>query len=189
MTLATGAAGSVNTVTVNGIDILGSAVAYNTSLAATAVLVAAQINRNPANKMFEATVVGAVITLTAYNGLGTLPNGWVVSSTLTTLTASYTNLTGGVAAVNSLLFDNISSPGVAQSLATQVWSGVAIASGTAGWMRLRGSGDSGVGATTTADRFDGAVATSGAEMNIGSLTVTLGAPFALSSATFTLPQL
>lgn len=187
VTLLTGAAGSVNTVTVNSVDVLGGAVAYNTSLTQTAADVATAINRNPKNRMFSATSSGAVITLTANAGLGTLPNGWVVAATYTTLTGSATNMSGGVEAVNGLAWDS-SVAGVLSKRTGQTWSGTAIASGTAGWFRMRETGDTGVGTSATAARFDGAIATSGAELNLGSLTVTLGAPFTISSAAFTLPQ-
>src|SRR5258707_9960693 len=46
LTLTGGAAGSVNTVTVNSIDILGGVVPFNATLAQTAADVASQINRN-----------------------------------------------------------------------------------------------------------------------------------------------
>jgi hypothetical protein len=106
LTLA-GAAGSINTVTVNSLDILGGAVSFNTSLNQTAVDVADQINRNPKNLLFIASATGssAVVTLTAMNGLGTLPNSWVVAYTATTMTATPANMAGGVDAVNGLRFD------------------------------------------------------------------------------------
>lgn len=49
----------------------------------------------------------------------------------------------------------------------------AIAAGTAAWFRLRESGDGG-GASTTAIRIDGDVATSGADLNITSTTIAIG---------------
>lgn len=182
-----GASGSVNTVTVNSIDILGGSVAFVTDLTTTAAAVATAINRNPKNRFFAATSAGAVITITANSGLGTAPNGWVVSATYTTLTGSYANMSGGVAAVNGLSWDSAVA-GVLNKRTGQTWSGTAIAPGSAGWFRLRESNDTGVGASTTAVRFDGSIATSGADMNLGSLTVTIGAPFTITTAAFTLPQ-
>ena len=69
---------------------------------------------------------------------------------------------------NALHFDHNSSP--------------------AGWFRLREASDAGTAQSTTAARMDGSIATSGAQMNLGSLTLTQGAPFVLTAATFTLPQ-
>ena len=77
--------------------------------------------------------------------------------------------------------------GVLSNLGTQTWSGTTLNAGTAGWFRLRAVGDTGA-LSTTQSRYDGAIATSGAEMNLGNLALLLGAPFVLSSATFTLPQ-
>lgn len=187
MTLTGGGSGSVNTVTVNAVDILGAAVPYNTSLTQTAADVATQINRNPKNLLYFASSVGAVITITALNGLGVLPNTWVVTSTLTTITASYVNMTGGVDSANGLHFD-MSVGGIISKLASETWSGTATTTGTAGWFRIRGAGDSGVGASTTAMRIDGTIGSSGADMNLGNLTVTAGAPFSVPSGSLTLPQ-
>lgn len=187
VTLATGASGSVNTVTVNSIDVLGTAVSFNTSLTQTAADVAAQINRNPKNLLFVASSVGAVVTITAENGLGTTPNTWVVSATLTTITASYANMSGGVDAVNGLRLDTATAGAVAKVTA-DTWSATAMASGTAGWFRMRESGDTGTAATTTAARYDGAIATTGAQMNLGTLTIVSGAPVIISGVTFTMPQ-
>lgn len=186
-TLTGGAAGSVDTLTVNGIDVLGVSVPFNATLTQTAADVAAQINRNPKNRLFAASSVGAVITLTANAALGVTPNTWVVAATLTTLTASYVAFTGGVAAVNGLIFESAVAGALAKR-STQTWSGNAVATGTAGWFRFRESNDTGSAATTTAVRYDGAIGTSGAEMNLGSLSITSGAPFSVTSASFTLPQ-
>jgi hypothetical protein len=48
--------------------------------------------------------------------------------------------------------------------------------------------DTGASASATAVRIDGAIGTSGAEMNLGSLTFTAGAPFVMAGAAFTIPQ-
>lgn len=188
LTLA-GASGSLNTLTVNAIDILGAAVPFNTSLNQTAVDVAAQINRNPKNPLFVASATGAsaVVTLTAVNGLGTLPNGWVVAATYTTMTGTPANMAGGVDAANGLRFE-VAAGGACPKVAADTWSGNGLAGGTAGWFRLRESGDTGLGASTTACRIDGSISTSGADMNLGSLVVSIGAPFILTSASFTLPK-
>lgn len=184
-----GAAGSVDTVTVNAVDILGGSVAFVTDINATATAVANAINANPKNTMFDASTTGAsgVITLTAREGLGTLVNTWAVSGTYTTITGgTYVALTGGVDAVNGCKWGTAAA-GVLSKDAVEVWSGNAVATGTAGWFRIRGSNDAG-GASTTLPRVDGAVATSGAQMNLGSLTITSGAPFVVPTGTLTLPK-
>lgn len=188
VTLTGGAAGSVDTLTVNSIDILGGAVPYNTSLTQTAADVAAQINNFHSTSEYIATSSGAVITITAIPGLGTLPNGYVVASTATTITKTDVNMAGGVAAVNGLKF-GYASGAVIQKLATQIWTGVNAASGTAGYFRLYGSAaDAGtLDATATTIRLDGAIATAGAEMNMGSTALVATATTTVSSFPITLP--
>ena len=83
----------------------------------------------------------------------------------------------------------VSSTGVLPKLASETWSGTILANGQAGWFRLRAAGlDTGVADSTTYVRMDGSIATSGADLNLGSLTFTLGAPFIMASASFTMPQ-
>ncbi len=191
VTLTGGASGSVNTVTVNSIDILGTAVSFNTSLSQTATDVATQINNNPKNLLFTASAVGAVVTITAKPGLGTLGNGWVVSATLTTITASYVNLGSGVAGVNpanGLTFGD-SATGALVRNASETWSGTATATGTAGWFRYVGS----VTDPGTADasevyiRLDGNIATSGANLNMSNTAIVSGAVQTINGFTLTYP--
>jgi len=183
-----GSAGSVNTVTVNSVDILLGAVAFDSTLTQTAADVATQINRNSDKSGYNATSSGAVVTIAANAGAGTGPNTFVVSATLTTMTATYSNMSGGVAPVNGLSFD-VASAGAMNKLATQTWSGVNAASGTAGWFRQYGSlTDTGVlDSTGVFPRIDGAIATSGAEMNLTSTALTSGATTTISAWTITVP--
>lgn len=188
MTLATGAAGSVNTVTVDSVDILGGAVPFNGTLAQTAADVAAQINRNKSAPDYTATASGAVVTIQALPGTGASVNGFTVAATLTTITASYGNMAGGVTGANGLLFDPVSA-GTLSKRAAQTWSGVNAASGTAGWFRQYGSvADSkAIDTTATAIRLDGAIATSGAEMNLSSTAFVSGATTTLASWAMLVP--
>ncbi len=77
----------------------------------------------------------------------------------------------GVAA--GLEFDDAAG-GVLNKKTGQTWSGTAIASGTAGWFRIVVSDDSGAESTTD-ERIDGAVATSGAQLNMSSTAIAEGA--------------
>lgn len=197
VTLA-GASGSVDTITLAGISILGTSVPYNTSLNQTAVDVAAMINNCPSNTLVVASATGAsaVVTLTAVNGMGARLNGLTIAGTGTTLTVTATNgtmgsgtstNTVGVAAANGLRFGAAAS-GAISKIAADTWSGNVSAAGNAGWFRLRISGDGGASDSTGLyPRYDGAISTSGAQMNLGSLALTLSAPFIISGATFTLP--
>jgi hypothetical protein len=98
ITLTGGSSGSVNTVTVGGVQIMSGTVPYNTSLFITAEDVANNINSYGSDPDYVATValVGAdpVITLTATTD-GSRANYLVVAVTSTTITATTTNMIGG----------------------------------------------------------------------------------------------
>lgn len=177
VTLTGGAAGSIDTVTVNSVNILtNGAVPFNTSLTQTAADLAAAINLSESFPEYTATSSGAVVTITAARGSGASPNGFVVSATLTTITASYGNMAGGVTAVNGLQFGSAAARTLSKKTG-QVWSGVNTASGTAGWYRFVGAvADSGVAdSSETEIREDGAIATSGAQLNMNNTTLASGA--------------
>lgn len=93
-TLTAGSSGSVSSVKVNGLDILGSAVAFITDLTATAAALVAQINLNQ-NK-YVASSVGTTVTLTDIATAGSLHNGYAVAVTATGITATTVAFTGGV---------------------------------------------------------------------------------------------
>lgn len=81
-----------------------------------------------------------------------------------------------------------STNGVINKTAAETWSGTAVATGTAGWFRVRLAADPNtLDAGSTYKRFDGSISTSGSDMNLGALTVTSGAPVVLSAGSFTLP--
>ena len=82
---------------------------------------------------------------------------------------------------------NEASAGVLTLLTGQTNTGVSGNSGVAGWFRIRESADAG-GSSTSAKRIDGAVATSGAELNISSTSITSGATQTISSLSLTLPK-
>lgn len=189
-----GTSGSVDTVTVNSIDILGGAVTNTGTAAGTATAVAAAINNNPKNFMFVASSTGSsgVVTLTAKPGLGTLCNGWAVSGTATTTTlGTLVNIGSGVAGVNpanGLRFGD-SASGILVKDSSQTWSGVGAASGTAGWFRFEGSvADSGAADSSAVYlRLDGNIATSGANLNLSSTSIASGATQTISTFSLTMP--
>lgn len=189
--LTGGGSGSVNTLTVNSIEVMGSATNFNTSLGQTAIDIATKINNNPKNLLFLATASGNNVILTAKPGLGTLPNGWVVASTTTTLTKTDTNmgsLTAGVASVNGLTFGD-SAAGTMVKNPNEVWSGTATGTGTAGWFRFQGA-VADAGATDASEQYirvDGNVATSGANLNMSNTAIVTAAPQTLSTFSLTYP--
>lgn len=189
VTLTGGASGSVDTVTVNSVNIIPQgAVAFNTSLTQTAADLATAINKGLSSPEYKATSSGAVVTISALPGSGAGANGFVVTATLTTITASYANMASGVAPVNGLSFNNASSGSIDKNDA-ETWSGVNVASGTAGWLRYKGSvTDAGAADSAAAlIRLDGAISTSGAEYNVSNTTLTVGATHTISSFPLTFP--
>lgn len=189
--LTGGASGSVNTLTVNSIEIMGSATSFITSLALTAAAIADKINNNPKNYLFRAEASGADVIITAKPGLGTLPNGWVVASTTTTITKTDTNMgttTSGVNSANGLTFGD-SAAGVIVKNPTETWSGTAVATGTAGWFRFvaavadAGSSD----ASEVFIRVDGNIATSGANLNMSNTSIVTSAVQTLNTFSLTYP--
>jgi hypothetical protein len=98
VTLTGGAAGSVNSITVNGVTITSGSVAFTTDLPTTATAVAANITAFTSTPNYSAVAVGAVITITASTtGQGT--NGFVVVANTTTITTTVTNMAGGLNAL------------------------------------------------------------------------------------------
>jgi len=75
---------------------------------------------------------------------------------------------------------------VISKAAAEAWTANAAATGTAGWFRYKAAGDTGVVSTTEA-RVDGAIAVSGAEMNISHTAVTAGAAQTVNQFDLTFP--
>lgn len=86
---------------------------------------------------------------------------------------------------NGLEFGPIVS-GILSKRSDEVWSGVGVAAGTAGWFRYY-SNPMDTGANATAVRFDGNVATSGAVINMSSTNIVIGATSTVDTFTITLP--
>lgn len=186
ITLATGSAGSVDAITVGGNNILDTPVPYTSSLASTATLLAAALNRSALNDDFDAQAAGAVVTLTTRPGKAARYNTVAISGSLTTMTATYNDFASGVAAVNGLLFDN-PSLGVLTKRLAQVWSGVAVASGAAGWFRLKGPLTDDDSASDGFLRMDGSIASSGGNLTMSPLMMTTGATQTIASFSPTIP--
>ena len=191
ITLTGGSAGSIDTLTVNSINIIpNGAVSYNASLSQTATDLATAINENITVPQYSASAAGAVVTIKAPLGLGTGGNGWVVTATLTTLTASYANMANGVAQANGLKFGT-SAAGVLSKLAAQTWSGAAVATGVAGWFRFVGAVDDPLTSDALAlyNRLDGSIGISGADVNMSNTSIVAGAAQTMADFTITVPTL
>lgn len=184
--LTGGAGGSVNTLTVGGMNILDAAVPYAGSLAATAVALAAALNLSALNRDFVAEAVGTTVTLTTRVGRALQYTGAAIAATLTTITASYAAMAGGAAAVNGLAFGTTTSAILAKH-PTQIWSGVAGASGSAGWFRLKSALADADGSSASLIRLDGSIAAAGGNLIMSPTTMVAGATHTLASFNPTIP--
>jgi len=98
--LSPGGGNRVDTVSVDGVDLLDAPILFGTSLSATANAVASAISDGVDDHGFLASSLGAVVTITAPEGTGATHNGETVAFTVSgDVTASKTDMAGGVDAV------------------------------------------------------------------------------------------
>jgi hypothetical protein len=198
LTLAAGASGSLDTVTVDGYEVMGSSVAFDTDLTTTATAVAAQIQKNVGPILgWTATSSGAIVTVSAPHNSGTAFNGKTVATTQTTLTiqingTSSTTVggagaTAGVAAANGLTYDTITAGTLTK---TGTWSGTVLATGVVGYFRILGSvadDDSLDSSPFSYIRIQGTCGTSGADYNMATTSLTLSATHTVDTFSLALP--
>lgn len=77
----------------------------------------------------------------------------------------------------------VTSDGLIEKNSSEVWRGVAVATGTASFFRLVDPADTGT-ASTTAERLQGDTAMLGAILNLSSLAFTAGASTTIQTAVF-----
>ena len=131
---------------------------------------------------FAATFANGVIEV--YTGTQPATADSAVSGTLLgTVTLASGAFTPGTA-TNGLTFASASGGAVAK---TGVWSFNGVATGTAGWFRLKGNATDAGGASTTLPRLDGSIATSGADLNLSNISIVTSAPTTVDSFTWTQP--
>ena len=107
VTITGGSAGLANAVTalsLNGTPLISGLVYWKTSNASTAIRLAAAINAGSTTHGYDASVIGATVTIKAPSGTGSTPNGYVLAHTVggnLTVTTSGT-MSGGVTAVSAV---------------------------------------------------------------------------------------
>lgn len=187
-----GSAGSITSVTIGGVPIITSAIPFTTDLNTTALTLANAITNTYTQPDYIASASGATITVVAPVGTGSTLNSLNIVVTTTTLVTTYedTGATGapfslGVSAVNGCNFQYPAVDGILSKEATD-WSGVAVATGTAGWFRIKADASDNDALSTTYVRLDGNISTSGAEMNLSSLLFTSGGTYTITSGSFTM---
>ena len=184
---------TVTSIKVGSVELLsGTVIASATDDPTLATDIAANITANLANVGFTAVAVAGAVTITAPNGTGTSFNTASVVVTTSGVTVTYNDgggtgavFTTGVACVNGCNFTAPAAIGVLSKEST-AWSGVAVATGTAGWFRYKADSADTDGSSTTFKRLDGAVSTSGAELNLSSVAITAGATITVNTGSFTL---
>ncbi len=90
-----GDSGSVNSITVNGVEILSGSVSFNTDISVTIADVVNNINTYTSSPDYTALYAGARAIIFPANGLGSSVNSYTVSVSLTGLSGTSGNMTGG----------------------------------------------------------------------------------------------
>lgn len=85
---------------------------------------------------------------------------------------------------NGLTFASASGGSVSK---TGTWSFVGVAQGTAGWFRFKGNAVDAGGSSDTAIRMDGSCGSSGADLNLSNINITVGAPVTCDVFVYTQP--
>lgn len=106
------------------------------------------------------------------------------TATTATMLVTFTQAGDGV---NGLNWGDAANGEIAMG-AGEDWRGDAVATGTAGWFRCWVAGDNPANAGGAYPRWDGAIATSGAEINIANASVTAGQPNRLTIAVMVFPE-
>ena len=105
-------------------------------------------------------------------------------SKLLSITLSSGPFTAG-SPVNGINFGEVAS-GVLHKEAGEVWSGLGLVAGPAGWFRFYAN-DYVLGASLTAIRMDGGVATSGSQFNLSNTSIAVRGTTTVDSVSLTLP--
>lgn len=170
--------GSIDSLTVDGVELLLAPVS-GTSKSDVAYKLYAALQEYSHRHEFLASYDGMeTVTLTCRPGRGTKFNAAVVSGSLTTLSATYTDFSGGVDSVNGLWWGSAENySNIAQMLAgTQTKTGTAVADGTAGWLRVCGPFADADADDTDYEMFrmDMAIGETGANVTIDDDAITTG---------------
>lgn len=166
------------TVSLGGVAFNVNALSATLSVINTAIALAEKINDTSYDCVAVASGTDGILYVMSR----------IDGETFATVGTLNTSVSDKIAAVDSdtLSFLSLAVAGVLSKNA-DTWSGVNVATGTAGYFRMVTSGDTGVLVTTTEKRLQGNISTSGAEMNLSNLNLTLGATLTVDSFTITLP--
>ena len=115
------------------------------------------------------------------------PDSAVTSTLLLTITVSSGAWVAG-AFGSGLEFEDDPLSGVMEKASGEVWSGTAVASGTAGWFMLVANATDALALSTTLPRISGSIGVSGADLNISNPSIVSGRSYTIDEFSFTLPE-
>jgi hypothetical protein len=92
--LTGGASGSVDSITVNGVEIMSGSEPFDTDLNTTAANIAQNISNFTSTPNYSAISIGPVVDIFAVDS-GTGPNGFVITSAATIITTTDVDMSGG----------------------------------------------------------------------------------------------
>ena len=126
--------------------------------------------------------------LMIYTGSAPDPDDGIGTATLLlTITESSGAFVAG-AFDNGLEFENDPTDGVIEKASGETWSGVAAASGIAGFFIFVGNATDALGSSTTLPRIVGSVGLSTADLVVPSTSIVSGRTYTIDEFTFTLPE-
>jgi len=114
------------------------------------------------------------------------PDDAVTGSLLVTVTVSSGSWAHGAFA-NGLEFENDPLDGELEKN-SDVWSGVGVQAGTAGWFRFVANPSDAGAISTILARMDGSVGISGADLNMAQTQITVGNTYTIDAFKLTLPE-
>lgn len=117
----------------------------------------------------------------------TSPDVAVTGTLLLTVTESAGAFVHG-AFDNALEFEDDPTDGEMEKASGETWQADGVAAGTAGYFRLVANPTDNGADSTTLPRVDGSVGTSGADLNMSTTSITVGATYTIDSFKLTLPQ-
>ena len=85
-----------------------------------------------------------------------------------------------------ITFDSAVAGVIAKAVA-ETWRFTGLVDGTAGWFRLYQAADTITNSSTSVARIDGAIGTSGADLNLSNLSITTGQVNTVDTFTITMP--
>lgn len=189
-----GSSGSINSIKVGGVEQLTAAIPFNGTLTQTCSDAVNNINNNGAFPDYTATVSGVSndeIIIYGPADCGATLNDLVLTVETTGLTYSLTNagavLTAGAAAVNGGRWVYVPTAGVI-SKTSHVWTGTVNTTGTASWFMIVTDNDTGTTYSTSFRRIIGSVGSTGADLNLSSTSLTVGASVSINSWTLTVSK-